>query len=100
MCSQISSTVWVAAISSSREAMSTPMKQGWRMGGQATRTCTSAAPAWRNSANSGPDVLPRTIESSTSTTRLPERLAGSGLNFIATRAWRSASVGSMNVRPM
>ena len=44
MWRQISSTEWVAAISSSWEAMSTPMKQGWRMGGQATRTCTSSAP--------------------------------------------------------
>ena len=76
------------------------MKQGWRIGGQATRTCTSSAPALRSSSTSGPDVVPRTMESSTSTTRRPARLPGSGLNFMATRAWRRAVVGSMNVRPM
>jgi len=30
----------------------------------------------------------------------PDTTSGRGLNFIATRARRSALVGSMNVRPM
>jgi hypothetical protein len=36
----------------------------------------------------GPVVVPRTIESSTTTTRLPERSSGSGLNFMRTASSR------------
>jgi len=50
-------------------------------GGEETRTCTSLAPPSRSRRTIGPMVLPRTIESSISTTRLPARLAASGLNF-------------------
>ena len=80
--------------------MSMPMKQGWRTGGELTRTCTSAAPPSRSSCTSGPAVLPRTMLSSTSTTRLPSRLARSGLYFRCTPARRSRSSGWMKVRPM
>ncbi len=100
MCSQISSRLLFAAMSSSCVAMSTPMKQGKRIGGQATRTCTSVAPASRSNWTRGPAVLPRTMESSTMTTRCPCRFCSSGLNFMATPILRNWSVGSMKVRPI
>ena len=43
-------------------------------------------------------VLPRTIESSTTTTRLPETISGSGLNFIRRPCLRSSWPGWMKVR--
>ena len=43
-------------------------------------------------------VLPRTIESSTTTIRLPEMISGSGLNFIRSPCLRSSWPGWMKVR--
>jgi hypothetical protein len=43
-------------------------------------------------------VLPRTIESSTTTIRLPETISGSGLNFMRRPCFRSSWPGWMNVR--
>jgi hypothetical protein len=43
-------------------------------------------------------VLPRTIESSTTTTRFPPTISGSGLNFIRRPRLRSSCPGSMKVR--
>ncbi len=45
------------------------------------------------------EVVPRTMESSTSTTRLPWSMARLGLCFSLTPRWRMESDGSMKVRP-
>ena len=50
-------------------------------------------------ATIGPVVVPRTIESSTTTTRLPARTSGNGLNFSRTEASREVCPGWMKVRP-
>ena len=63
------------------------------------RTCTSDAPASNSICTIARVVLPRTIESSTTTTRLPATSA-SGLNFKRTPSRRSSWSGWMNVRPM
>ena len=63
------------------------------------RMCTSAAPASRSSATSLRVVLPRTIESSTTTSRLPAIACLSGLSFRRMPCWRSVWVGEMKVRP-
>jgi len=44
-------------------------------------------------------VVPRTIESSTTTTRLPSRTSRFGLSFTLTPKWRMPCWGSMKVRP-
>ena len=44
------------------------------MGGLEIRICTSRAPAWRTISTILVEVVPRTMESSTSTTRLPASL--------------------------
>ena len=61
--------------------------------------CTSAAPAARTSETSPRVVVPRTIESSTITTRLPWSTSRTALYFSRTFASRVACVGWMNVRP-
>jgi len=48
----------------------------------------------------GPRGGARTIESSTTTTRLPAMFSRSGLSFRRTPLARSAWVGAMKVRPM
>src|SRR3546814_5566962 len=63
------------------------------------RIWTSVAPAARTISTILLDVVPRTIESSTSTTRLPLRWARLALCFSLTPKWRISSVGSMKVRP-
>ena len=45
-------------------------------------------------------VVPRTMESSTTMSRLPAMLSRSGLSFRRTPLARSAWVGAMKVRPM
>ena len=45
------------------------------------------------------DVVPRTIESSTSTMRLPSTTSRTGFNLTLTPKWRIDCLGSMNVRP-
>ncbi len=80
--------------------MSTPMKHGWRMGGQVMRTCTSLAPASRSMRTSGPVVLPRTMLSSINTTRRSSTFSTTTLYLSITPILRSESVGSMKVRPM
>jgi hypothetical protein len=68
------------------------------MGGDDTRTCTSVAPASRSTATSWRIVVPRTIESSTTTTRLPAT-SSSGLNLSLIPCSRSPWSGWMKVRP-
>ena len=63
------------------------------------RMWTSVAPAWRSISMSFLEVLPRTMESSITTRRLPEMTLGSGFNFRRMPSWRMACVGWMNVRP-
>ena len=70
MCSRISGTVFWAAISSQRAAMSTPKKQGCVIGGAVMRMWTSRAPARRSISTTRGVVVPRTMLSSTTTTRL------------------------------
>ena len=45
-------------------------------------------------------VVPRTMESSTTTKRLPSMLSRRGLSFIRTPIDRICWLGAMNVRPM
>ena len=84
MCCRISSTVMRPAMSSQRVPKSMPKKQGEIMGGAAMRTCISRAPAFFSIDTTGPFVVPRTMLSSTSTTRRPSSISGSGLNFSRT----------------
>ena len=67
--------------------------------GLTMRMCTSVAPASRSISMSFLDVLPRTMESSMTTRRLPRMTEGSGLSFRRMPSWRMACVGWMNVRP-
>ena len=64
------------------------------------RRCTSAAPASRSMATTARVVVPRTIESSTTTSRLPSMFSRSGLSFMRTAIARISWLGAMNVRPM
>ena len=59
---------------------------------------TSRAPASRSIRTICRVVLPRTIESSTTTIRLPPTTSGIGLNFIRSPCLRSSCPGWMNVR--
>ena len=58
----------------------------------------SAAPASRSIWTIWRVVLPRTIESSTTTSRLPATTSRSGLNFMRRPCLRSSWPGWMNVR--
>ena len=69
------------------------------MGGEEMRTWISAAPASRSIRTSARWVLPRTMESSTTTSRLPATTDFSGLSFRRMPSWRIVSEGWMNVRP-
>ena len=64
------------------------------------RMCTSAAPASRSKRTSLRVVLPRTIESSTTTSRFPAMARFSGLSFRRMPCWRMVWLGEMKVRPM
>ena len=59
---------------------------------------TSAAPASRSICTIWRVVLPRTIESSTTTRRRPPTISGSGLNFSRRPCLRSSWPGWMKVR--
>ena len=74
-------------------------KQLCMVGGLATRMCTSLAPASRIICTIFIDVVPRTIESSISTIRLPSTNARLALCLRLTPEWRAVSEGWMNVRP-
>ena len=63
------------------------------------RMWTSVAPASRSICTICFVVVPRTIESSTTTSRLPRIESGSGLSFSFTPRSRSDCDGWMNVRP-
>ena len=63
------------------------------------RTWTSAAPASRSIVTIACCVLPRTIESSTTTTRCPAITPRSGFSFSRMPRSRMVWLGWMNVRP-
>ena len=63
------------------------------------RRCTSVAPADRSIFTILRLVVPRTIESSTTTTRFPLSTSRSALSFSFTPKCRIACYGSMKVRP-
>ena len=64
------------------------------------RRWTSAAPDWRSMATTARVVVPRTMESSTTTRRLPAMFSRSGLSLRRTPRLRSSWLGAMKVRPM
>ena len=68
------------------------------MGGLAMRTCTSVAPASRSIRTIRSEVVPRTMESSISTTRFPAMMLRTGDNFIFTPLSRSSCEGWIKVR--
>ncbi len=63
------------------------------------RRCTSLAPASRIILTILRLVVPRTTESSTTTTRLPLSTSRRALSFSFTPKWRMDCCGSMKVRP-
>jgi hypothetical protein len=69
------------------------------IGGELMRTCTSLAPALRIIFTILRLVVPRTSESSTTTTRFPSNTSGTALSFTLTPKWRIDCSGSMKVRP-
>ncbi len=87
------------AISSARVAKSMPKKHGHLTGGDEIRMWTSAAPASRSIRTRARWVLPRTIESSTTTSRLPWMTSLSGLSFSRMPSWRMVWDGWMKVLP-
>ena len=87
------------AMSSARVAKSMPKKQGHFTGGDEIRMWTSAAPASRSIRTRARWVLPRTIESSTTTSRLPRITSRSGLSLSRMPNCRMVCDGWMNVRP-
>ena len=62
------------------------------------RTWTSVAPASLSMRTICLDVVPRTMESSTITTRRPATLSESAFSFMRTPISRISCVGWMNVR--
>src|SRR6516165_7416288 len=67
------------------------------MGGEAMRKCTSLAPASRIICTIFTEVVPRTMESSMSTIRLPLTTARLALCLRRTPSWRICWLGSMKV---
>ena len=61
--------------------------------------CTSSAPDSRSIRTMARWVLPRTIESSTTTIRLPRTLSRNGFSFSRMPSWRMVCEGWMKVRP-
>ncbi len=59
----------------------------------------SRAPASRSCAIFAREVVPRTIESSTTITRLPRTTSSTGESLMATPMARCAWLAWMNVRP-
>lgn len=66
--------------------------------GLALRTWTSVAPASLSRRTICADVVPRTMESSTMTKRLPRTTSASALSLRRTPISRNSCVGAMKVR--
>ena len=75
-------------------------RYGPTVGGELMRMWTSVAPADRIMPTIFREVVPRTIESSTTTTRLPARTSRTGESLSFTPKCRICCEGSMKVRPM
>ena len=69
------------------------------VGGLLIRRWISRAPASLTMLTIFRDVVPRTIESSISTTLRPSRMLRTGFSLILTPNERIDAFGSMNVRP-
>ena len=69
------------------------------VGGELILMCTSVAPASRNIRMIFWLVVPRTIESSTTTTRLPSSTSLMAFNLTLTPKFLMDCCGSMKVRP-
>ena len=87
-------------MSSSWFGMSMPYTFWKRTGGDADAKYTLRAPAFRAICTMRFDVVPRTIESSTSSTTLPLNSTSTVLSLWRTDRIRIAWPGMMNVRPM
>ena len=88
-----------AASSCERSGISVPNLHGYKNSGDAMRICTCRAPPSLISLIRLAHVVPRTIESSTSTTSLPSTASRSALSLIDTASYRIASVLRINVLP-
>jgi len=62
--------------------------------------CTSFAPASRKLLTRAREVVPRTMESSTTTTRFPATISLIRFSFTRTSKSRMSWLGCKNVRPM
>ena len=69
-------------------------------GGAEERICTSLAPASRRRVTICREVVPRTMESSIITTRLPSTQLFRGPSLMRTACSRLCWPGVMKVRPM
>uniref|UniRef100_A0A8R7P3E4 Uncharacterized protein n=1 Tax=Triticum urartu TaxID=4572 RepID=A0A8R7P3E4_TRIUA len=87
-------------MSSPSLGVSMPYRHDPTTGGLAMRMCTSRAPASRSSRTILLDVVPRTRESSTTTTLLPRITPRTGANLSFTARSRIACVGWMKLRPL
>ncbi|CFP69052.1 Uncharacterised protein [Bordetella pertussis] len=87
------------AISSFWVGMSMPYTLGNRTGGAAEAKYTLLAPAARAMSTISRLVVPRTMESSTSSTFLPLNSMPMAFSFWRTDLRRTAWPGMMNVRP-
>ena len=96
----ISASVRPVATSSSWFGMSMPYTLAKRTGGAAEAKYTFLAPASRAMLTISREVVPRTIESSTSSTTLSLNSMPTGLSFWRTLFLRMAWPGMMKVRPM
>ena len=88
------------AIRFSSLPMSVPKWQVWRKGGEEMRRCTSLAPARRIDATMRAQVVPRTMESSTSTTRFPSTAARRGVQLQGNGVLPLGLGGKIKLRPM
>ena len=91
--SAISSTECLLAMRFSLLSMSVPKKHSLMNGGEEIRICISVAPACRSSFTTLAEVVPRTILSSMSTTRLPFTVSLSAFSLIFTEFSRMPWVG-------
>ena len=96
----ISCSVRPVAISSARVGMSMPYTFGYRTGGAAEAKNTFFAPLSRAICTISRLVVPRTIESSTSSTFLSLNSIAMAFSFWRTLFLRISCPGMMKVRPM
>lgn len=93
MCLANCSMVNLLAISSALVGILIPILQVNLRGGDATRICTSLAPASLSNFMIGPIVVPLTIESSIRIILLPATFSTIAPNFLATPNLLSRALG-------